>query len=148
MVKDLFHKKRPLFIGVIHLKPLPGSPRWQGDLGAVIASALADAHAYERGGAQAVCIENFGDLPFTKGPVGPETIAVMAAAGCAVRKAIKLPLGFNVLRNDPLAALALCAACEGSFIRVNVHTGAMITDQGIIESNAFETLRYRQQICQ
>ena len=56
-------------------------------------------------------------------------------------------LGFNVLRNDAQAALALCAACGGSFIRVNVHTGAMLTDQGIIEGNAFETLRYRQRIC-
>jgi len=56
-------------------------------------------------------------------------------------------LGFNVLRNDARAALALCAACGGSFIRVNVHTGAMLTDQGIIEGNAYETVRYRERIC-
>jgi membrane complex biogenesis BtpA family protein len=43
--------------------------------------------------------------------------------------------------------LALCAACGGSFIRVNVHTGAMLTDQGIIEGNAYDTVRYRRQIC-
>src|SRR5439155_3612800 len=59
----------------------------------------------------------------------------------------QLPIGFNVLRNDPCAALALCTACNGSFIRVNVHTGAMLTDQGLIEGNAFETLRYRERIC-
>ena len=71
----------------------------------------------------------------------------MAAAGRAVRAAVKLPLGFNVLRNDPRAGLALCAACAGSFVRVNVHTGAMLTDQGLIEGNAYDTLRYRRQIC-
>ena len=92
-------------------------------------------------------IENFGDVPFTKGNVGPETIASMAAAGCAVREAIRLPIGFNVLRNDARAALALCSACDGSFIRVNVHSGAMLTDQGVIEGNAFDTLRYRKQVC-
>jgi hypothetical protein len=91
-----------------------------------------------------VVVENFGDVPFTKDAVPPETIAAMAAAGQAVRAAVKLPLGFNVLRNDPHAALALCAACGGSFIRVNVHTGAMVTDQGVIEGRAFETLRRRQ----
>jgi membrane complex biogenesis BtpA family protein len=64
-----------------------------------------------------------------------------------VRAAVNIPLGFNVLRNDACAALALCAACEGSFIRVNIHTGAMLTDQGLIEGNAFETLRYRRHIC-
>ena len=60
---------------------------------------------------------------------------------------MKLPIGFNVLRNDARAALALCAVCGGAFIRVNVHTGAMLTDQGLIEGNAYETLRYRQRVC-
>jgi len=134
-------------IGVIHLRPLPGSPRWQGNLEKVIATAVADARAYEHGGAHALFIENFGDVPFTKTNVGPETVAAMAAAGRAIRAAVKLPIGFNVLRNDARAALALCAACNGTFIRVNVHTGAMLTDQGLIEGNAYETLRYRQQLC-
>lgn len=143
----LFKSRQKVLIGVVHLRPLPGSPRWRGDLAAVIKHAVADAKAYERGGAHAVFIENFGDVPFTKGSVGPETIAAMAALGCAVREAIKLPIGFNVLRNDARAALALCAACGGNFIRVNVHSGAMLTDQGLIEGNAYDTLRYRANIC-
>src|SRR6266545_4357009 len=95
----LFSSKRKLFIGVVHLLPLPGSPRWGGGIDAVIARAVADARAYEHGGADAVIVENFGDAPFTKGAVPPETVAAMAAAGTAVRAAVKLPLGFNVLRN-------------------------------------------------
>ncbi len=145
MAKLDHHSK--LLIGVVHLQPLPGAPGWSGDLGKVIRRAVEDALAYQRGGAHAVIIENFGDIPFTKGSVGPETVTAMAAAGRAVRAAVRLPLGFNVLRNDPRAALALCAACDGTFIRVNVHTGAMLTDQGLIEGNAYETLRYRRQVC-
>jgi hypothetical protein len=113
----------------------------------VIEFAVNDARAYERGGAHALFIENFGDIPFTKGSVAPETIAAMAAAGRAIRQAVKLPIGFNVLRNDARAALALCAVCGGTFVRINVHTGAMLTDQGLIEGNAYETLRYRQRVC-
>ena len=113
----------------------------------MIDAAVADARAYERGGTHALFIENFGDVPFTKTEVGPETVASMATAGRAVRAAVKLPVGFNVLRNDARAALALCAACNGSFIRVNVHTGAMLTDQGVIEGNAYDTVRYRKLIC-
>jgi len=146
-VKKLFGQDLKLLIGVVHLRPLPGSPRWRGDLESIVESAVIDARAYERGGAHAVFIENFGDVPFTKGNVGPETIAAMAAAGRAIREQTKLPIGFNVLRNDACAALALCAACQGDFIRVNVHTGAMLTDQGLIEGGAYETLRYRQRIC-
>jgi membrane complex biogenesis BtpA family protein len=146
-LSPLFNKHQKLFFGVIHLRPLPSSPRWQGNLEKVIAAAIADARAYARGGAHAVFIENFGDVPFTKTNVGPETVAAMSAAGRAIRAAVKLPIGFNVLRNDARAALALCAACNGSFIRVNVHTGAMLTDQGLIEGHAYDTLRHRQQLC-
>lgn len=146
-MKTLFESGRKLLIGVVHLQPLPGSPRWQGNLDKVVRNAVRDASAYERGGAQAVFLENFGDIPFTKGSVGPETVAAMAAAGVAVCDAVKIPIGFNVLRNDARAALALAAVCGGSFIRVNVHTGAMLTDQGLIEGNAYETLRYRRALC-
>lgn len=143
---SIFSTGRKALIGVVHLKPLPGSPRWNGNLKALIDFAVADAKAYERGGAHAVFVENFGDVPFTKTNVGPETIAAMTAAGCAIRAAVKLPIGFNVLRNDAQAALAICAACDGDFIRVNVHTGAMLTDQGLIEGDAYHTARYRERI--
>jgi membrane complex biogenesis BtpA family protein len=142
-----FPENSKTLIGVVHLKPLPGSPRWQGDMEAVLDLAVRDARAYEKGGAHALFIENFGDIPFTRGAVPPETIAAMSAAGRAIREAVRLPFGFNVLRNDARAALALCAACGGAFVRINVHTGAMLTDQGLIEGNAYETLRYRQRIC-
>ncbi|HMP84541.1 MAG TPA: BtpA/SgcQ family protein [Verrucomicrobiota bacterium] len=146
-MKSIFNSKSKALIGVVHLKSLPGSPRWSGNLRSLIDFAVADARAYERGGAQAIFIENFGDVPFTKSSVAPETIAAMTAAGCAIRAAVKLPIGFNVLRNDAQAALALCAACGGDFIRVNVHTGAMLTDQGLIEGDAYNTVRYRSRVC-
>jgi membrane complex biogenesis BtpA family protein len=146
IMASILSSTRKTLIGVVHLKPLPGAPRWNGNLRALIDFAVADARAYVRGGAHAIFIENFGDVPFTKTNVGPETIAAMTAAGCAIRAAVKLPIGFNVLRNDARAALALCAACNGDFIRVNVHTGAMLTDQGLIEGDAFNTVRYRERI--
>lgn len=110
---------------------------------AVLRAATADAQAYARGGADAVLIENFGDVPFAKDDVPAVTVAAMSAAGLAIRSVVDIPIGFNVLRNDALSALALCAACDGSFIRVNVLSGAMVTDQGLIEGRAFEVLRLR-----
>jgi uncharacterized protein len=147
MIKPLDFQRKKLLIGVIHLPALPGAPNYNGKFDAIISRAVADAKAYEKGGADALVIENFGDAPFTSKSVAPETIAAMARAGAAVCDAIKLPIGYNVLRNDPRAALGLAASCEGSFIRVNVHTGAMLTDQGLIEGQAYETVRTRQQLC-
>src|SRR5438874_2639647 len=99
-MSNLLRAKRKLLIGVVHLKPLPGSPRWAGNLEALIDFAVADARAYERGGVDAIITENFGDAPFTKGAVAPETLTAMTAAGRAIRAAVKVPIGFNVLRND------------------------------------------------
>src|ERR1017187_10234041 len=140
-MKNLFQFHRKVFIGVVHLKPLPGAPRHRAGISDVINSAVDLTVAEERAGAAAVFIENFGHVPFTKTNVGPEPIAAMTAAGCPVRGAVALPIGFNVLRNDARAALALCAACGGDFIRVDVHSGAMLTDQGLIEGDAYHTLR-------
>jgi hypothetical protein len=64
-----------VFIGVVHLPPLPGSPRWGGDLAAVLGQAEEEALALERGGANGIIVENFGDPPFRIGPVPPETVA-------------------------------------------------------------------------
>ena len=146
-MSTLFRKRHKLVIGVVHLAPLPGSPKWGGNFSFVVDRAVADAQAYARGGTDAVIVENFWDAPFTKTNVGPETIAAMAVVGSALRTAIEIPIGFNVLRNDAGSALALCAACGGAFVRVNVHSGAMLTDQGIIEGDAYNTVRYRQRIC-
>jgi membrane complex biogenesis BtpA family protein len=142
----LISRHRRVLIIVVHLLPLPGSPRWGGNLKKVIRWALDDAQASEDGGADAVIIENFGDAPFCKCEVPAETVAAMAVVGAAVRQAVKVPIGFNVLRNDGHAALALCASCGGDFIRLNILSGAMVTDQGIIEGSACAVTRLRSQL--
>ena len=63
-------------IGVVHLLPLPGSPRFPGDMEAIVDRAERDARAYEAGGANAVIVENYGDAPFRKEALDPESIAV------------------------------------------------------------------------
>ena len=142
--RDLFPNK-PI-IGTIHLRALPGSPDYDGDLPAAIDSALADTQAYQDGGCDALIVENFFDAPFFKDQVGAETVAAMAHIATLIRQQTKLPLGINVLRNDGLSALAIATACGAQFIRVNVLSWAMLTDQGVIEGKSAQILRYRSQL--
>ena len=72
-MKRLFEQQDKLLVGVVHLPPLPGAPRWKGSLESVVNHAIVDATALDRGGAHALILENFGDMPFSPGPVGPET---------------------------------------------------------------------------
>ncbi len=132
-------------IGMVHLPSLPGSPRWDGSMARAVASALADARALIEGGADALLVENFGDAPFTPGRVEPATVAAMSVVAAEVRRALPgAPLGVNVLKNDARAALAVAAAVGAEFIRVNVHAGAVLADQGIVQSDAYGTLRDRR----
>jgi hypothetical protein len=129
---------------MLHLPPLPGSPRGGQSLADIETRLVAEAQLLHEVGFHAAFLENFGDVPFFKDRVDASTIAAMTRLACAVRSAVpELALGVNVLRNDARAALAVAAAAEARFIRVNVHVGATATDQGVIEGRAAQTLRAR-----
>jgi uncharacterized protein len=132
-------------IGMVHLPPLPGSPRWGGSMAQVITLALADAQALIECGMDALLVENHGDVPFTPGRVEASTVAAMAVVAHEIRQALPgAPLGINVLKNDARSALAVACAVGAVFIRVNVHAGAVVADQGLVESDAYGTLRERR----
>jgi len=131
-------------IGMVHLRALPGSPRWAGSMEAVVQAALEDARALADGGVDALLVENYGDVPFTTGRVDSATVAGMAVVIGEIKRAVTLPVGVNVLKSDALSALAVAAAAGGRFVRVNVHVGAVVADQGILESGAYDSLRYRR----
>src|SRR5258705_10711379 len=82
-------------IGMVHLRALPGSPRWDGDMPALLRAALDDARALAEGGADALLVENHGDVPFTARRVDAATVAGMAVGGAGSRPAPPLPRGVH-----------------------------------------------------
>jgi len=137
-------RPRLQIIGMLHVPALPGAPRNELHFQAIIDWVVKDAEALVSGGVDGLLVENFGDIPFYPGRVPPHTVAFLTAVAREVRRRTPLPIGINVLRNDAESALAVAAAVEAEFIRVNVHTGARVTDQGLIEGRAHDTLRYRK----
>ena len=136
-------------IGVVHLPAMPGDPGRQAvEFEAVLDHAMADAGALASGGVEALILENFGSAPFFRGTAGervpPHQLAILAVLARQCVQRFEIPVGVNCLRNDAPAALGIAAAVGAGFIRVNVHTGAYVTDQGLIEGEAHHTLRYRQ----
>lgn len=131
-------------VGMVHLAPLPGSPGWDGSMDAVLERACSDAAALCQGGVDGLIVENYGDKPFFADAVPPETVAAMTAATSAVARVATVPVGVNVLRNDALAALSVAVASQSRFIRVNVLTGTMATDQGWIRGRAAELARLQR----
>lgn len=141
----IFQTSNPI-IGVVHLLPLPTSSRWGSNLQTVIARAEREATALASGGVHGIMVENFFDAPFTKDRVDPAVVSAMSLIIDRLKNLVTLPIGVNVLRNDAQSALAIASCTDSAFIRVNVLTGVMATDQGLIEGKAHELLRYRREL--
>jgi len=142
---DAIDAEKPI-VGMVHLPALPGAPKFDGDFEAVRAAALRDARRLEAGGVDALVVENFGDAPFYPDDVPKHAVASMTRVAAEIRGAVDLPLGVNVLRNDAEAALSVATAAGAEFVRVNVHVGARVTDQGVVEGRAHETMRLRDRL--
>ena len=140
----LFGKPKAI-IGVVHSRPLPGAPAYEGEpMAAGYEYAVREAERYAAGGMDGVIVENHGDIPFAKPEnIGPETAAVMAVMADRVGRAVGLPVGINVLANGAIIATAVAKAAGAAFIRVNQWANAYVANEGIIEGPAAKATRYR-----
>lgn len=138
-----FQTPKPV-IGMVHLPPLPGSPRYNGERMAEVADyAVQEAKKLEKAGFNGLNIENYGDVMFNK-TARPETIASLTYVAKQVREHTALPIGICVLQTDAIAALAIAQVVEAQFVRLPYYTEVYVVDVGLMESCAAEALRYRK----
>ncbi len=140
--QKIFSRPKPV-IGMVHLPPLLGSPRYAGRFAGIVDQACSEAQLLSDNGVAGIIVENYGDLPFFPSQVPHETVAAMTRVATELRRNIDLPLGINVLRNDALAALSIAEAVGAQFIRTNVHVGFVASEQGLLMGKAHEVLRFR-----
>ena len=133
-------------IGMVHLLPLPGSPWFRGSLDEIFSAAIADARALKDGGADAIIVENFGDVPYLPGRIPVESLVVMAQVAHAVQEAVDMPMGINVQFNAWREEIALAKSVSAEFVRVEAYVDSVITDAGLVESCSGDATRYRRAI--
>jgi membrane complex biogenesis BtpA family protein len=128
---------------MVHLQPLPGSPGYRGSMSEIEDRALADARALREGGADAVLIENMGDLPYLRGYVDPETVAAMASTARLVVREAALPAGVQLLAGANREALGVAVATGLSFMRAEAFAYGHVADEGWLQASAGPLLRTR-----
>lgn len=146
---EIFGKNKNIVIGMIHCKPLPGSPHYAGSMKEVIESALYDAKILVENGIDGLMIENAGDIPFLNprdANKSIETVAALSSIARLLKENFKVPIGCNVLANAGLAAIAIAAANELNWIRVNQWANAYVANEGFVEGEAGKILRYRENL--
>ena len=143
--KGIFGTEKPI-IGMVHLKPLPGSPGYDPDKGMkfIIKNALEDADRLVNGGIDGIQVENQFDKPFLKAEeIGWETVAAITSVVTNLKAKYGIPMGVNIHLNGVCQALAVAAATECKWIRAFELANAYISNSGIIEAAGPKALRYR-----
>ena len=129
---EIFNVVKPV-IGMIHLKPLPGTPSWENDLEDIIDYALRDFEALIAGGVDGIILENFMDRPFKQRIKDPETIAAFSIIVWEIRKRATVPIGINLLRNSGVEAMSIACVVGTDFIRVNAYSEPLWSPEGLLQ---------------
>lgn len=133
-------------IGMVHARALPGTPRQCEGIKELCRIAVEEARLLETLGFDAVLVENMHDVPYLRRRVGPEIVAAMTAVVREVRAAVSVPVGVQVLAGANHEALAVALAAEARFIRAEGFVFAHVADEGLLNADAGELLRYRRAI--
>jgi hypothetical protein len=142
-ITEKIQAKKMVF-GMVHVGALPGTPRYQGNLQKVIQTAVQEAKLYQEAGLDGLILENMHDVPYLKRQIGPEITAAMTAVAVAVRKAVELPIGIQILAGANKQALAVALAAQLQFVRCEGFVFAHVADEGLMQSDAGQLLRYRK----
>jgi len=142
---SVFKIEKPI-IGMIHLKALPGTPQFKNNVNEIIDFALQEAEIYKNAGIDALAIENMHDVPYLKNNVGHEISSIMSIIAYEIKKLTSKPCGIQVLSSANKAALSIAKNAGLDFIRAEGFVFGHIADEGYIDANAGELLRYRKAI--
>ena len=132
-------------IGMVHLLPLPGSPKYRYNDNEIALQAFKDVEELIKGGVDAFIIENFNDDPYGE-TIDVFGFALMTSICSQIR--IKYPhvkMGINIQFDDYEKELALAKAVRADFIRSEVFIDTRVGIQGILKPKAREIALIKNQ---
>ena len=137
-------KQQKMVIGMVHTLASPGTPKNDCSVREIVQRAVEEAKIYAAAGLDAIIIENMHDLPYLMRQAGAEVVSTLTAVALAIKAAVDLPLGIQVLAGANQQALAVALAAELDFIRAEGFIFSHVADEGIMDGDAAQLLRYRR----
>lgn len=141
--------KKKVVIGMIHLKPMPGTPHYQeGDFEKSLSKAVADARALYDGGADGCLIQTVDKVYPAKDEADYTRVAGMAAIVHAVAQETgpEFQIGVQIMWNALTASAAVAKVAGASFQRCTALVGTSMSPFGLVEANPYEFLKFRRSI--
>jgi membrane complex biogenesis BtpA family protein len=145
-LREAGHRAR--LIGMVHVGALPGTPYASKSIEQLEAQAVLEARQIEDSGFDAIIVENMHDAPYVHGDqLGPEIVAAMSRLTLAVKQAVSIPVGVQILSGGNRHAIAVAHTNQLPFIRCENFVFAHVADEGLLaEAEAGTLLRYRRSI--
>jgi hypothetical protein len=143
--KNILNHNKPILIGMVHLLPTMEYVSWSG-ISKFVEKALGDLKILQEAGFDAALIENDGDSPCKV--LGEASVTVPMTIACMeLSRVASIPLGVEVLLNDPKASLSIAKTAGLDFIRTDYYIDRMKRDgYGEFEIDPNGVLNYRTEI--
>jgi uncharacterized protein len=136
-------------LGMIHLRPLPGTPFYQPDSFAeTLAIAVRSARLLYECGANGCLVQT---VDRTYNVEDESDHARTVAMGLIVRSIVEatgleFQVGVQLMRNAAMASLAVAKIAGGTYVRVGVLLGMTLTRDGLIHANPHAVMEYRNKL--
>ena len=147
-LETVFERKKPV-IGMVHLRPLPGSPLYDKEAGMkkILETAVEEAKILEAAGVDGVQVENMWDIPYLpERDIDSETIAALAVGIYEVQKSVSIPVGAECHMNGGNIAMSCAVAAGAKWIRVFEWCNAFVSQSGFIEAIGGKVARKRRDL--
>jgi uncharacterized protein len=145
----LFKNTKPI-IGMVHLRPLPGSPLYAPDtmdMKKILSIAKEEAQILQDAGVDGLQVENIWDYPYARtGRLSYASIASLAVAVNEISSTMSIPVGVNCHLNGGEEALACAVAGQAKWIRVFEWSNAYISQAGFVDAIGAEVARMRSNL--
>ncbi|MGH3326642.1 MAG: BtpA/SgcQ family protein [Streptomycetales bacterium] len=140
---------RKAVLGMIHLRPLPGTPFYEKDsFEETLSFAVSSARALYEAGADGCLVQSVDRVYATGEESDPARTTAMGLIVNAIVAATGegFQVGVQLMRNALKASLAVAKLAGGSYIRAGAVVGATMTAHGMVEANPLEVTEYRHKI--
>jgi membrane complex biogenesis BtpA family protein len=136
-------------IGVVHLRPLPGTPFYEpGSLARTVETAIESARSLDEGGADGCLVQTADRVYSVADEADPACTAAMAmiVQGITAATRPEFRVGVQIMRNAAKASIAVAKVADGSFVRVGALVGATLSNHGLVQPNPHDVMSYRQRL--
>ena len=149
MFQEALKEGRKIIIGLVHLKPMPGTPFYQeGDLEASVEKAIFDAKALENGGAHGCLIQTVDRVYPSGDDSDYARVASLALIANEVKKAVgpDFIIGAQIMWNCITPSIAVCKAVGAKFTRCTALIGSTESPYGKVEADPLKVMEYRKKL--